>query len=296
MMSGRILNRWSAFIFVKCVWADNMTQYFLCRCKDHTANSGYISDSFPQRTGTLFQSRALLFSSLKPIDVKISDFKNESFAKMYINTLKKWPNMGKVPLPPSFPNSLSDFFVAINVWFFFPVLPSLTCCWAISLTAGYHLWCLFSHPCPAGWQPPSCYWWLWVVPSSQERSKYMYVVQPEVPENSPFSILATSLPCSPFFILPLCHAQCMACALGDTQSQPWALDAFIVQQWVPSSPVPSSPLICSVLVAMSLIRIGFLLRHSPEIITQHSRATNKPLFPADSSPQPHGPCWRSVNG
>lgn len=86
-MSGGILNRWSAFIFVKCVWADNMTQYFLCRCKDHTANSGYISDSF-QRTGTVFQSRALFFSRLKPIDVKISDFRKKCFAEMYINTLK----------------------------------------------------------------------------------------------------------------------------------------------------------------------------------------------------------------
>lgn len=206
MMSGRILNRWSAFIFVKCVWADNMTQYFLCRCKDHTANSGYISDSFPRRTGTLFQSGALLFSNLKPIDVKISDFKNECFAKMHINTLKKWPNMGKVPLPPCFPSSWSDCFVAINVWFFFLILPSLSCCWAISLSAGHHLWCLFGHPCPAGWQPPSCDWWLWVLPSSQETSRhicgYLYVVQPEVPEHSPFSLLATSLPCSPFFILP----------------------------------------------------------------------------------------------
>lgn len=27
--------------------------------------------------------------------------------------------------------------------------------------------------------------------------------------------------------------------------------------------------------------------------SQHSRATNKPLFPADSSPQPCGPCWGS---
>lgn len=201
MMSGRILNRWSAFIFVKCVWADNMTQYFLCRCKDHTANSGYISDGFLQRTGTVFQPRALFFSSLKPIDMKISDFKNECFAKMYINTLKKWPNMGKVPLPPCSPKSYLIFFIAINVWFFFLILPSLSCCWAVSLFAGYHLWCLFGHPCPAEWQPPSCDWWLRVLPSCQVTSRhiceYLYVAQPEVPENSPFSLPATSLPCSP---------------------------------------------------------------------------------------------------
>lgn len=46
----------------------------------------------------------------------------------------------------------------------------------------------------------------------------------------------------------------------------------------------------SVLVVMSLIRTGFSLRHSPIVISQHSRATNKPLFHADSSPQPCGPC------
>lgn len=119
MMSGRILNRWSAFIFVKCVWADNMTQYFLCRCKDHAANSGYTSDSFLWRTGTLFQSKALLFGSLKSTDVEISDLKSECFAKIYINTLKEWPNMGKVPLPCVFPTVYLIFFMANNVWFFF---------------------------------------------------------------------------------------------------------------------------------------------------------------------------------
>lgn len=48
------MNRWAAFIFVRCVWADNMTQYFLCRRKDHIANSGYTSGSFMQGTGMLF--------------------------------------------------------------------------------------------------------------------------------------------------------------------------------------------------------------------------------------------------
>lgn len=42
----------------------------------------------------------------------------------------------------------------------------------------------------------------------------------------------------------------MACALGDTQSQAWALDAFIVQQCVPSSPIPSALLMCGVLVVV----------------------------------------------
>lgn len=57
----------------------------------------------------------------------------------------------------------------------------------------------------------------------------------------------------------------MACALGDTQSQAWALDAFIVQQSVPSSPIPSSLLMCNVLVIMSLIGRGFWLRPSPAV-------------------------------
>lgn len=47
----------------------------LKRCKDHAANSGYTSDSFLWRTGTLFQSKALLFGSLKSTDVEISDLK-----------------------------------------------------------------------------------------------------------------------------------------------------------------------------------------------------------------------------
>ncbi|KAM9639459.1 uncharacterized protein ACIBXB_013876 isoform 4-T4 [Morphnus guianensis] len=42
------------------------------RCKDHIANSGYTSGSFMQRTGMLFWSGALLFGSLKPLDVKIT--------------------------------------------------------------------------------------------------------------------------------------------------------------------------------------------------------------------------------
>ncbi|XP_040985506.1 uncharacterized protein LOC115352429 [Aquila chrysaetos chrysaetos] len=41
------------------------------RCKDHIANSGYTLGSFMQRTGMLFWSGALLFGSLKPLDVKI---------------------------------------------------------------------------------------------------------------------------------------------------------------------------------------------------------------------------------
>lgn len=272
MMSGRILNRWSAFIFVKCVWADNMTQYFLCRCKDHAANSGYTSDSFLWRTGTLFQSKALLFGSLKSTDVEISDLKSECFAKIYINTLRNDQTWGK-SLYPVFSQQFIWFFSWLTILiFFFLILPSLSCSWAISLSAGHHLWCLFGHPCPAGWQPSSCGWWFWTLPSSQETSRhiwgYLYVVQSEVPENSPFSLLATSLPCCPFFILSLWHVQCMACALGDTQSQAWALDAFIVQQCVPSSPIPSSLLMWGVLVVMSLIRIGFLLRPSPVVESQ----------------------------
>lgn len=249
MMSGRILNRWSAFIFVKCVWADNMTQYFLCRCKDHTASSGYISDSFLRRTGTIFQCKAFLFGSLKPIDVKISD-------------LKTWVAAG-----PSLCllDNISGVYLSVRV-----------------LLGDSH------HPVTDGceFSPP---------PKRQVRHicGYLYVVQLEVPENSPFSLLASSLPCCAFFVPPLCHVHRVARALGDTQSQAWALDAFIVQQWVPS-PMSSSLLMCSVLVVMSLIRIGFLLRPSPVVI-KHSRATNKPLFPADSSPQPCGPCWRSVN-
>lgn len=144
MMSGRILNRWSAFIFVKCVWADNMTQYFLCRCEDHTANSGYISDSFPQRIGTLFQSRALLFSSLKPIDVKISDFKNECFAKMYIKI--HWRNdqtWGKSLYPQVFPTvylifswpSMSDF----SSWFSLASVAAGPSLWLLDIISGVYL-------------------------------------------------------------------------------------------------------------------------------------------------------------
>lgn len=133
--------------------------------------------------------------------------------------MNTWLNMQKLPLALCFLNSLSDYFhvsleLFINVhllWFsLVSIAPGLPLC-LLSITSSI---CLTSRVLLGESHQATILWLMWVLPLLLRQNRricvHMYVIQP-VPRSdkksqnislSPF--WQTSLPRSPFFILPLC--------------------------------------------------------------------------------------------